>query len=334
MKQIAERAGVSQPLVSVILRGDDKSGIRCGSDARRRVLDAARRLKYRPNHAARSLLSGRHNSIGILLNQFGNVDKKYFSGISAAAWKAGQLIVMGPVPESRETNKAICSPRILSEDVVDGLIVLDDIPDEMSSEIDRIGLSAVWVNTNRRSGPGCITVDEEASIASAVAHLAARGRRRIGYVGPDGSRHYSRADRPVAVCKAAAKLGLPEPHMFILREEEINIAKIGENDRHVAQFLASHPELDACVVYRDSFAPAVYRAARSLGRKIPENLAVVGVNDTPHAISVDPLLTTLRIPQREMGARAVDILLAMINGDAVPKLPVRFAAELVIRNST
>ncbi|MBI5725147.1 MAG: LacI family DNA-binding transcriptional regulator [Planctomycetes bacterium] len=334
MKQIAERAGVSQPLVSVILRGDDKSGIRCGGDVRRRVLEAARRFRYRPSHAARSLLSGKHNAIGILVNQFGNVDKKYFSGISAAAWKSGQLIVLGPIPETESPEQHPCTPRILSEDVADGLIVLDDIPDSMSSEIDRIGLPAVWVNTNRRNGPGCITIDEEASIAAAVAHLVSLGRRCVGYVGPDESGHYSRAERLAAVRKAAAKMGLPEPPVLTLCEERKIVAKIGETDRLVAEFLAGRPGLDACVAYRDSIAPYVYRAARSLGRKIPENLAVIGADDTPHAIAVDPLLTTLRIPQRKMGARAVEILLAMINGEPIPKTPVRFTAELVVRNST
>ena len=100
-----------------------------------------------------------------------------------------------------------------------------------------------------------------------------------------------------------------------------------------ARLLTEHPELTALLCYNDLVAVGVLRAAAELGRRVPEDLAVVGFDDIPLAALVTPPLTTCRVARHELGVRAVELLLRQIGGEPLSEEPIVLHPELIVRQS-
>jgi LacI family transcriptional regulator len=191
------------------------------------------------------------------------------------------------------------------------------------------GLPALLVNRREPCGIPSVTVDDEAGGALATRHLLSLGHRVIGHVA--GPQHADTARRRLhGHVRALEEAGVES------RPELVCETSFDEAGGHAAadRLLRLEPRPTALFVANVRAAIGVMAAARRLGLRIPDDLSVVGFHDAPFAGFLDPPLTTVRMPLREMGRQAVDSLLALLAGEPVVDSMVETPPELIVRGST
>ncbi|MFO7274440.1 MAG: LacI family transcriptional regulator [Symbiobacteriaceae bacterium] len=329
IKDVARRAGVSITTVSRALNGyPDVS-----PDTRRRVLQVAREMGYRANAIARSLVTKKTRTLGVLisgLRRDGSADGfvlELLCGMNdAAADQDYELILFhtNPSRQRRKSYRDLCHER-----QVDGVIVmglrLDDpyLREVLEAEIPCVFIDVALEGEN----VGYVTSANAEGARRAIDHLAGQGHRHIAFVNghdrADVSRH-----RLAGVRRACAEWGIPLPAQRVLDggfEEE-------QARRVVADLLQRDREVTAVFCASDRMAIGAIRAAREAGRRVPEDLSVVGFDDIVLAQYVTPPLTTIRQQIYEMGAAATRLLIGILEGTAEERRVV-LDVELVERAS-
>jgi LacI family transcriptional regulator len=320
LRDVAEAAGVDTSIASRILSGDGTLTVR--PETRRRVLEAATRLAYRPNTAARALKTRKTMAIGMIVPELTNVAYATIAlGADERASRAGYalLVATGSV---RDRLDAI-------DGRIDGLLV-----GIATSETIRIGdlggpLPVVLVNRHELVGLPSVTVDDEAGSALATEHLLSLGHRHIGHVaGPQNSDTGRR--RQAGYVRAMRAGGIdPTPEWMI----EASYDEAG-GELAASRLLRGRPRPTALFVANVRAAIGALAAVRRHGLSVPHDVSLVGFHDTPVAMYLDPELTTVKMPLREMGSAAVESLLALLDGRPVEDVRVSTPPELVVRAST
>jgi LacI family transcriptional regulator len=339
IKDVARLAGVS---VATVTRTFQDSP-HVSEALRQRVLEAADALGYRPHPAAQALATGTSRTIGLLVPSLGDrFWGEVADGIERAAAQAGYSVILatshGPGAHARE------SFQLLLDKGVDGVIAAGALPGEIPVAViinpeepvgsDDLFAAAGMQEPARRDagagqsgdvGVGEVAFDDLAAAAAAVEHLAGLGHRRIAFVG--GARSRTAAMRIVGFRQALQAQGLP---LEAVVECE---ASLDASRQAAASLLATDQRPSGIVAYDDVVAIAVMRAAHALGLSVPRDLSVVGFDDIDIAAFVEPPLTTIRQPKREMGETAVALLLDRLLGVAGPSRR-RLQGSLVVRGST
>jgi LacI family transcriptional regulator len=320
LRDVAEAAGVDTSIASRILSGDGALTVR--PDTRARVLEAASRLSYRPNTAARALKTRKTMAIGMIVPELNNVAYATIAmGADERASLAGYalLVATGAV---RDRLDAI-------DGRIDGLLV-----GIATSETIRMGdlggpLPTVLVNRHELLGLPSVTVDDETGCALGTEHLLALGHRHVGHVaGPQNSDTGRR--RQAGYVRALRAAGIEPPSDWIV---EASYDEAG-GELAASRLLRANPLPTALFVANIRAAIGALAAARRLGLSVPEDLSLVGFHDAQVAGYLDPPLTTVKMPLREMGSAAVESLLALLEGRLVDDVRVAMPPELVVRAST
>lgn len=338
---VAQRAGVSVAAVSVVLNGAHGT-IGVGAAARTRIYEAAAHLGYSPNHAARSLRNRRTGVLSLLVTNFG----PYYTEIAraaadAAAGRGFMLHVM-----STDTDAAqLAALAHLRTGAADGVIVSAGRHDTENPvvaalrDFARSGIPAVLLH-DRSPDPAIPTlrVADEAGASLATAHLLGLGHRRIAhYTGgwlpaadapdalsavSDRYRGYRRALHAAGVAFNPAWLRRGDLSMTGSREAVGAWLREGNGDRPTALFC-----------YNDQSAFGAVRAAHEAGVRVPEELAVIGFDNLEVGAFVTPSLTTVAFSREEMGRRATETLLALLDGQPPAEMEQTLATEVVVRES-
>jgi LacI family transcriptional regulator len=324
IKDVAREAQVSIATVSRVVNGHGNV-----TDATRaRILGVAERLRYVPDSAARSLITGLTHTIGVLLpDLYGEFFSEIIRGIDLAARKRGlHLLLSGVHGSSADAADAIRALR----GRVDGLLI-------MSPHADSAFLAAnltddtptVLMNTRvlGNSHPAFV-VDNRAGARTVVEHLAARGRRRIAFVaGPRDN--FDAAERLVGYREGLAH-ALPDAVALILDGDFSE-----EGGYRAGQQLLKLPvRPDAVFAANDTMAIGCLFALTEAGLRVPDDVALAGFDDIPIARFVSPPLTTVRVSIAELGSRALDRLAAAIDSPGREKVSTEIlGAELVVRAS-
>jgi DNA-binding LacI/PurR family transcriptional regulator len=327
LEQVAALAGVSRATVSRVVNGSP--GV--SPVVRAQVERAVAKLGYVPNRAARSLVTRRADSVALVVSE---PHARFFSepffagmvrGVSGALAETGVqlvLLIAQDLPGCGRLEGYVVGGH------VDGVLLASLHGDDpLPATLERAGVPAVIVG---RGGPGAsyVDADNRGGARAAVAHLAGRGRRRIATItGPlDMGAGRDRLDGyrdGLAAAGLPADPGLAEPGDFT---EEAGAAAM-------ARLLARPgPPVDAVFAASDLMAAGALRALGAAGRRVPEDVAVVGFEDSAVARYTQPPLTTVRQPIEEMGRQATRLLLAKVAGEA-GGMHLILDTELVVRAS-
>ncbi|WP_046529243.1 LacI family DNA-binding transcriptional regulator [Cellulomonas sp. FA1] len=314
LRDVARAAGVSPATASRALSAPDL----VAPERRELVQRVARELGYRPNRAARELITGRSGHLCLVVP---DLENPFFSAVAKAvqarARGAGHAVVVADAEEdplleaelvaqlgAQADGVLLCSPRMSAEDLAD--VAAGDRP--------------VLLVNREGAGLPSVVVDNGDGVRQAVRHLRALGHRRVAYAGgPAGS--WSDARR--RDCLATAGV-------------DVEVVDLGAHapvfaGGVAAADLALASGATAVLAHNDLVALGVLDRLRTRGVRVPDDVSVVGFDDAPVATLVTPALTTVAVPLARLGRTAVDLLLAP-RDDAAPRtvLPV----ELVVRGST
>ncbi|MFC0672704.1 LacI family DNA-binding transcriptional regulator [Brachybacterium hainanense] len=316
LKDVAALAGVSVATASRALQGVD----RIGEATREKVRAAAAELQYTPNRTARALSTGRTGTLGLivpdLLNPFFPAVVK---GAQARARELGMQLLLADTDESPQAELPLV--RTLAPQV-DGVILCSSRLDEQDLDTAAGLARTVLVNREHGSLPS-IVLDPGPGVAATLRHLRALGHLRIGYAGGPAT---SSADalRRTSLHETARELGLE------LRDLGSHTPDASGGAAAAEQVLLARP--DAVLAYNDVMALGMIDRLRGFGLAVPADLSVVGWDDIEFAGMARPALSTIRVPRREAGCAAVDLLAALVRGDSVTSR--RLGTELVLRAST
>ena len=322
MADVAREANVSGQTVSRVSNGRDN----VDPETRQRVLEAMRKLGYRPNSAARALRSGRFHSIGVImftLSSFGNM--RTLDAIAIAAADAGYSITLIPVPHPTQGEVSVAFDR-LSEEAVNGVIII--VEAHLLDESDVVlpaGLPVVVVDSTARDRYPVVDTDQAHGARLATEHLLELGHRTVWHVaGPE--RSYSATHRRESWEATLRAHGAEVPPVVIGDWSS-------ESGHELGLELARDPEVTAIFAANDQMALGVLRALHEAGRAVPDEVSVVGFDDMEESRSFWPPLTTVRQFFGEVGRRSVEALLHEVeSGEQEDSTLV--ATELVVRESS
>ena len=325
IQDVARAAGVSAMTVSRVL--NDQPGV--SAPRRAQVRAAIDSLGYRRNSLARGLKAQQSHTLGLVVPDITN---PYFPeivrGAEDVALEAGYGVFLTNAVEDQEREAA--SLRLMEERRVDGVVVVSPrLPERRLHALLSAHRAAVVVN---RSAPpeiaGAVRLDHVSGVMQAIDHLLAVGRVRIGVLaGPDSS--FAARERLEGIRAGLEARGLPLAPDRIVK----TAPTIDGGAESTARLLDRAGDTDALLCYNDLVAAGALQACAAAGRRVPEDVAVVGFDDIPFARMFTPPLTTLHVPKYDLGVNAMRILLDRIAGRNV-RAEVVLRPTLVVRGST
>jgi DNA-binding LacI/PurR family transcriptional regulator len=329
LDQVATAAGVSRATVSRVVNGNPK----VAPDVRRTVEREVERLGYVPNPAARSLVTRRSDSVGLVIAEpaVRLFEDPFFPRLLRAVGaelgnRELQLVLL--MPQSAKDEHRI--ERYLAAGHVDGALLVSLHGDDPLPA--RLAAHGVPVVVGGRPPDGArvsfVDVDNVQGARAAVEHLVKRGRRRIGTIA--GPRDMAAAnDRLAGYREALSAAGYAADGAL---EQTADFTQEGA-EAATRKLLAAAPAVDALFVASDLMAVGALRALRAAGRRIPDDVAVVGFDDSV-APTLDPPLTSVRQPIEEMGREMVRLLVDRGSDEVAVPRRVILDTRLVIRRSS
>jgi LacI family transcriptional regulator len=335
LKDVAQAAGVSVTTASVVLN-DRREGIRVPEATRRRVQQAAEDLSYRPNILARSLRAQESRTIGFISDEV-TTTPFAVSMLAAAqdeAARHGYLLFV--------VNLGANAPLTLQEQAIDqlaqqqvGRFVYGCMYHRVVDPPSGLPADTVFLNCEASGGRHrSIVPDDRQGAYEVVTELIKAGHRRIAFL--DDHRHPPASRLRFDGLRAAlAEHGIDyEPALHL---ETTPFVRGGLVLSDLIE-LPAYERPTAVFCYNDRIAMGAYRAARKLGLHVPDDLSIVGFDDQEFIASeIDPPLTTVRLPHREMGQLAIQLVLdepgALDNLPSPDRNVIRIAGELVRRDS-
>lgn len=317
---VAQKVGVSRALVSLAFR--DAPGV--STETRRTILEAARRLGYRHNSAAADLAAKTRSGIGLYLLDFRNeVYADVFRGVRDALESKGNRVILAVSDADEPTDQRAIDSLIEARVgvVIAATLMLPDV------EVRALAQSVPLVSVSRKvTGVDSVYTDDEAGAAAATSYLLDLGHRRIAHItGIEYEGHLRRRRSYEAVM---ADAGL-QPQTVVAQGYSQDVA-----ERAARVVLESTDRPTAVFAHNDEMALGVREAAHSLGLRIPQDLSLVGYDNSRVARLHGIDLTSVDQHARQLGTEAAAAALARLRIDDAPVVDARHKPDLVVRGST
>jgi DNA-binding LacI/PurR family transcriptional regulator len=327
LEAVAARAGVGRGTVSRVINGSPK----VSPEAREAVQQAIEELGYVPNRAARTLVTRRTDTVALFVSEseervFG---EPYFAGIirgiSAGLADTGLQLLLA-IAQSADEHERF--ERYLTGQHVDGVLLISlHGGDPLPRHLEESGVPTVLGGAPVGVEPvSVVDADNRGGARNAVEHLIGLGRRRIATItGPQDMR--VGVDRVDGYRDALSAAGLTELVAAGDFSEESGV-------RAMHELLVRDPGLDAVFTASDPMAVGAMRVLKEHGRRIPDDVAVVGFDDSATARHTDPPLTSVHQPLEAMGREMSRLLVARIRGETIERSTVILDTHLVTRESS
>lgn len=328
MSDVAAKAGVSLMTVSRVI--NQKGEV--NTKTRQRVLKVIKELNYRPSAIARSLATQETRTIGLVIP---DVSNPFFAditrGIEQLAYAQGYHVFLCNTQEDPQRELAVI--QSLEEKQVDGLVLCSSrLPESLLVDLLVRLPPAVLIN-RRMHGPDgepfqSVILDDERGGWLATQHLLQHGHRQIGFLAGPAAAFSGQGRKKGYLGALEAGAIAPQPGWSIHC-----LPSVEGGYRAALALLTNCPQLTALFCYNDLVAVGVLQACAEIGRRVPQDLAVVGHDDIPLAALVSPTLTTCRVERHELGAQAVEALLSRLRDCPSGCQQIILQPELVIRQS-
>ena len=324
IRDVALEAGVSHQTVSRVINGSTD----VLPETRARVEAAIQSLGFRPNAIARSMAQGRTNTLACISPNL--TDYTFSSIIEGAELEARQLgyFLLSSSAADAEAFQALVN-ELVGHRRIDGLIVINPYIDERYKSVPE-DFPMVFVGARSRDMSVCsVSLDDEKVAYDATKHLIELGHKQIAMITGPMLEDCS-CDRSDGFIRALKEAGLTVDLSMII---EGNWSATSGQDALLS--LAEQGRLPTAIfAQNDRMALGVLHTARDMGLKIPEQLAVIGVDDMPLSSYFDPPLTTMHQEMPRIGLEASRMLVRAINKSAEPCAQMKLNAQLVVRQST
>ncbi|WP_328471982.1 LacI family DNA-binding transcriptional regulator [Streptomyces sp. NBC_00448] len=335
LEDVARSAGVSRATVSRVVNGTRN----VDPEIQKVVQEAVAQTGYVPNRAARTLVTRRTDSVALVFSVPEHpADDPFMARVFSDAFfgriVGGLLTVLRPrgvhpvlmLADSDDVRRELVDN--LRQQHIDGVVLVSIAPeDPLPLLLTEAGLPTVlFARPTTRVPISFVDIAQQAGVKLAVEHLVSLGRTRIATIaGPYDSP--AGRDRLAGFRDAMAEHGHP-----YAPDIEGDFTQEG-GEAAMRALLSEHPDTDGVFVANDLMAQGALLALRELGRRVPEDIAVVGFDDSSAATASRPLLTTVRQPVEDMAAEMARLLLALIDDPAQQLRSVIFKTTLVRRHS-
>lgn len=319
IRDVAKQAGVSVATVSRVL--NEKGYVH--EDTRQKVEAAIHALNYTPNEVARSLYKRKSKLIGLLLPDIMN---PYFPqlarGVEDRLQESDYRVIFGNSDERLQKEQDYIQ-TFLQNHVV-GLISSTNHPED--TVYTEIGIPVVFLDRTSNDSPS-VYADGREGGRLAAQELAQRGCRRITVMqGPANVR--PAVERYEGAVEALEEKGIPYTTLkttSFSHDEAENWAKM---------LFRQFPDTDGILASNDIVASAVLREAFRLGKKVPDDVQIIGFDDIPLSRLLTPSLSTIHQPAYEMGRAAAELLIGLMEGRIVTQRNIRYSVKFVERQTT
>ncbi len=326
-RDVARVAGVSQATVWAVLSGKKY----VSEELRTRVLAAVAELDYHPDELARGLKTRQSGAVGVVIPTLSSPTwNLVLVGIEETLARHGLTMILSHANEDYQLERQVLG--VLRRRRVDGLLVAPAGPQSRFA-LDGLIRAGIPVVMNTRYLPelqaDAVVADERGGARDLVSHLLGLGRRRIGMIGvPESS--------PSGAARLAGyREALPAGGVLFDKMLELTGRSSEENGYALASQLLDLPRPpDAVFASTHVMTMGALRCFKQRGVRVPDDIALVSFNDLPWSQHIDPPLTTVRLPQRELGATAAEFLVQRLRGEAPPESRlVVLPTTLVVRRS-
>ncbi len=322
---VARVAGVSAQTVSRVI--NNRPGM--NEATRLRVQAVIDKLGYEPNVVARGLVTNRTMTLGLIVPDVANAFfAEIVQGAEDVAWNQGYSILLCDTKEDLEREAAAL--RSLRERRVDGVIICSArLPGERLWPLLEQHRAAVVVNRRASGGvASSVRIDYATGTHRAVEHLLRSGRRKLAFL-TGVTQAYGGQERLRGLEAALREAGI----VFTQDRYAPCQPTLQGGFEAALAMLREHVDVDGLVCYNDLVAVGALQACTQLGRRVPDDVAVIGCDDIPLAALVTPSLTTFGLSKQALGARSAEFLLARIKGGGTEPEELVLEPELVVRSS-
>ncbi|MGX7148420.1 LacI family DNA-binding transcriptional regulator [Enterococcus ureasiticus] len=309
IRDVAKTAGVSIATVSKVFNGYTD----VNEETKEKIFEVAKRLDYTPNMAARTLSSKKQQTIALILNEL-NFNRKstmpmeVLNGVYKFTEQSDfEFVFYGTSTEKQEskTFRQFCNEHNITGAVIQGL----KMTDPYYYEIQETSLPTVLIDVVvDNPAIGTVAIDSEAASLEAVNYLISQGHQNIGMI--NGSR-----DANVSILREQGYRKALEENAISVNEAYVQYANFDEEITFLItkNLLSNHKEVSALFCASDIMAIGAMRAVKDMGKRVPEDISIIGFDDIILASYVTPRLTTVAQDMEEIGYEAAKLLTEIIN---------------------
>ncbi len=323
LKDVAQRVGVSTKTVSRVINNQGE----ISEATRQRIQQAIDELGYQPNRLARALTAGKTNLLGIIIPDI--MDPFFAELILSAentARQHGYRIVL--CNANRDPDQELNYVNVLSEHQVDGFLIAGSRMDEQQLSGLMKKYRMVVLSPFRIPDAEVFSISDYDGGRQLCRYILSLGHTRLGFLG--GTWAKSPSLRCNGVMDEYRAAGFSPDDIFRIETRDVTVKS---GNRMAKEILGKHPEITALICYNDILAIGVLQACLQMGKKVPEELSVVGFDDIPEAERAYLPLTTYRIDKTALGAAMMEKLIRLIEDKEVIPQQTLVQGKLVIRES-
>jgi LacI family transcriptional regulator len=351
LKDVAKRAGVSIPTVSLIINDHD---LPFKESTRRAVLEAVEALNYRPDSMARRNANGsnRRDAVALLLRSESRTRVanspayEFICGVNDVLMEENQFLVMMKLHHLEQQDQSGAPPRVIAERFIDGLIVETGLPPQLEQAVDRYHIMTIWLNTNHHDPNDCIYPDEVHAGRIATEHLIQLGHQNILFLARLNAssstleEHFSAPHRQLGYEQTMTNRQLPTQVVFEKRKpdpQSINSGGGGTTATDLSDAVSAVMKsrstaspITAVVTYEIGQAVRLRFDLQKAGLECPRDVSIIASEDLRYERRMWPEMAGVSCDRYQMGRQAAEMMLAKITMKGQPQPSRIFRGNLIV----